>query len=137
MCFITKYNNVRNKNNILTQSQNVHDQVTSQCRYHKHKQISHVFGYHVSLVVGWSINFATFTEELGCSPGASLVLLPTLVEPSFHPFLLLPLVPKDLLLADEAVSQLHQVGLSLQCWKNNVKGHVGSSYIRINPCVVA
>ena len=93
--------------------------------------------YHMSLVIGWSINFATFTEELGYSPGASLVFLPTLVEPSFHPFLLLSLVPKDLFLADVAVSQLHQVGLSPQGWKNNVKGHVGSSYIRINPGVVA
>ena len=91
----------------------------------------------MSLVVGWSINFATFTEELGCSPGASLVLLPTLVDPTFHPFLLLSLVLKDLFLADEAVIQPHQVGLSPQGWENNVKGHLGSSYIRIDPDVVA
>ena len=69
--------------------------------------------------------------------GALLVFLLTLVEPSFHPFLLLSLVPKDLLLADEVVSRLHQVSLSPQGWENNVKGHVGSSYIRINPGVVA
>ena len=69
--------------------------------------------------------------------GALLVFLLTLVEPSFHPFLLLSLVPKDLFLADEAVIQPHQVGRSPQGWENNVKGHVGSSYIRINPGVVA
>ena len=107
----------------MTQSHH-HADITS--RYHT-----------MSLIIQWSINFAIFTQELGCSPGALLIFLPTLVDPSFHPFLLLSLVLKDLFLADEAVSQLHQVGLSPQGWKNNVKGHVGSSYIRINPGVVA